>query len=186
MRILFLRGFTIVELLLSILLVSVIAGLAAPSFTGLIAQSRHNSTLGDMRGLFQLARSHALTTGRTVTICPLDGGKECLDEWSRPVSLFIDENRDGRPDDGRILRTLAAVSHSETRYSRTAGRGYFRFSPDGLSAGTLGSIVYCTHLAERRAVLSYVALSIGGRLRVQTEETPDGSMRLSWGATVTC
>ncbi len=96
-------GFTLVELLVVMAIVAILASLAAPSFTGLIANSAldgHTSALmEDMR----LARSVAVRRGRSVSMCPTSDAMattpSCLSaanaDWSKGWIIFEDTDANG-------------------------------------------------------------------------------------------
>lgn len=178
-------GFTLVELSATVVIIAILATAVSSGVSSLITHNRHVSSTNELRGLFALARSQALTSGQVITVCPLDQNGSCLDDWSRPISVFVDQNRDGQPD-SEPLRTSRTPDPSIIRISRTAGRGYFRFTPRGMNSGTLGSLVQCSKASDGSIWMSYLALNIGGRMRIQTQQTPDGSMRLPWGPIIHC
>ncbi|VTY39194.1 Type II transport protein GspH [Xylophilus ampelinus] len=62
-------GFTLIEAMVVVALVAILAALAAPSFTTLIANQRVNSSAQELQTLFQFARAEAVyqRTPSTVT-----------------------------------------------------------------------------------------------------------------------
>jgi type IV fimbrial biogenesis protein FimT len=67
-------GFTLVELLVTIAIVAILAGLAVPSFKDLIAGQRIKSAGFDLVTSLMLARSEAIKQNGNVTITPATGG----------------------------------------------------------------------------------------------------------------
>lgn len=64
-----LAGFTLIEAMVVVSLVAILAALAAPSFTTLVANQRVNSSAQELQTLFQFARAEAVyqRTASTVT-----------------------------------------------------------------------------------------------------------------------
>ncbi len=62
------RGITLVELLVVIALVAIVASFAAPSFTGSLRSNRVTAALSEFNGLFQYARTEALTRAASVEL----------------------------------------------------------------------------------------------------------------------
>lgn len=181
-----LMGFTLIELLFTVVLLALLAGMASMSWSTLIGSSKHRQMINDLRLVFAVARSYATDKRGLTTVCPLSASQRCIDDWSLPIAVFTDKNNDKRPDNGKILRLFKPVPEKSTLYSRTAGRGYFQLAPDGMSRGTMGSLVACTSVPGSATQMSYVALNIGGRLRVLSDANGDGEIKLPWGPVLTC
>lgn len=181
-----LQGFTLIEVLLTLSIFALLAGFVSTSLTPLLSSNRHIDVINTTTRMFALARSHAIHSNTLTTICPLSSAMECIDDWNKPVSVFPDANNDRRPDDGEIYQRFEPGNEMSTLYSRTAGRGYFQLSSDGMSHGSMGSLVVCTRSGTGSPRMSYIALNIGGRIRVLNDEDQDGVIRLPWGATLTC
>ncbi|WP_323751923.1 GspH/FimT family pseudopilin [Marinobacter sp.] len=180
------RGFTLVELLATLTLISVVVGIAIPSWNQLIAASRHTSTVNDIHRMFATARSFAIHQKTLTTICPLSPTLNCTNDWSASVSVFPDGDNDQQPDNGKIYRTFELLHRGTTLQSRTAGKGYFQIGPNGMSHGSMGSLIACTEQPNGSTTMSYIALNIGGRLRTLHDDDDDGDLRLPWGARVSC
>lgn len=180
------QGFTLIELAVTLLLIGLLAGLASNSWTSLISSNRHASAINNTHRVFAFARSYAINKRVLTTICPLSSSMTCTDDWNKPVSIFPDEDNNKRPDGGQIHRIADLTKGQLDFYSRTAGRGYFQFSPNGMSHGTMGSLVICSRSGDGPIEISYLALNIGGRLRHLRDDNGDGVIKLPWGVSLTC
>lgn len=63
------RGFTIVELMMTLIVAGILAALAAPSFTGIIMSSRLAAATNDLVSGIQIARSEAIKRNAAVQFC---------------------------------------------------------------------------------------------------------------------
>lgn len=63
-------GFTLMELIIAIILVSILAGLAAPAYSSLIASQRAKSIATDLFSSLLIARSEAVAKNASVTLSP--------------------------------------------------------------------------------------------------------------------
>jgi type IV fimbrial biogenesis protein FimT len=63
------RGFTLMELLVSVTVLGVLTALAVPSFTGMINRNRLVGQSNELLGAIQYARTEAIRTSARVTFC---------------------------------------------------------------------------------------------------------------------
>ena len=66
------RGFTLTELMTTVALMSVLVGLAVPSFRNMMAGNRLVTQSNEFIGAINFARSEAITRNSTVTFCRAD------------------------------------------------------------------------------------------------------------------
>lgn len=64
------RGMTLVELMVVIVIVAIMASLTVPAYSNLLTQNRMSAELNDLQSDLELARSSAIREGMAVTICP--------------------------------------------------------------------------------------------------------------------
>ena len=177
-------GFTLLELLIVLAFIAIAGSYTLSSWGGWVDTSRHRNLILSYQNHFAYARWEAVTSGKIVTICPLSAASICIDDWNNNVSVFHDNDRDGQPDGGAVLRVISRPEGFSVR-SRTGGRGYLRFSPNGTTHGMTGSLVVCS-IHDRKNLMSYLALNKGGRLRIQHDEDQDSAITLPWGTELEC
>lgn len=180
-----LAGFTLPELIITIAILAIATGFAVQSWSSVVGKARHRAILEHYHTLFAFARWTAASKRSIVTACPLSTANECIDDWQQPVSVFLDDNKDKKPDNDVILRRLAVDLTAFSLRSRTAGRGYFRFNDEGMSEGAMGSLVLCPEDTSE-GTMTYMPVNIAGRFRVEYDMDGDGLMRLPWGTTISC
>lgn len=176
-------GYTLLELIIVITLLSVLATMAASSWSAAIADSRQRTQINEYRTFFNFARWQAASMNTIVTVCPLNAAQNCVDDWEGPVHVFVDNDRDGRPDDD-VLRVMRAPGNSFGVRSRTAGTGYFRFNETGMLHGRTGGLISCSDSAS--ITLIYIAINKGGRFRVEYDRDKDGRITASSGDAISC
>nr|WP_315592593.1 GspH/FimT family pseudopilin [uncultured Cupriavidus sp.] len=112
------RGLTLIELLVALTVLSILAAAAIPNFKSFLHNSRLSSDATRLFTDLELARSEAARRNATVTICPLDTGNLCSDDWSLPRILFVDAD-----NDGIYSNTEELIRHSDTPQPTTAITG---------------------------------------------------------------
>lgn len=75
------RGFTIIELMFVVIILAVLAGLAAPSFSELARTQRVRATAVDLYSDITLARSEAIKRGAQMFVVPKDTATP--KDWAR-------------------------------------------------------------------------------------------------------
>jgi len=100
-----LRGVTLIELLISLSIGAVLLASAVPAFQGLLEQLRLTTTTNELVLAINLARTEATSRHGRVAIVP-----RVSDDWSSGWHVFIDRDDNGVLDpDEAILRTFEAI-----------------------------------------------------------------------------
>jgi len=175
------QGFTIVELMTTVLVLSLILTLGVPSFAEIATQNRVTAQTNDFITTLNLARSEAVKRGGQVTVLRTGAN------WEQGWSVFFDANEDEAfNDDGdgiqceanedcRVLTKTDALAGGSTL--RVPGGGayanYIRFDAIGVVSGsTTGSL-------DLRLCPSDAQTSKARTIRLDTV----GRVRLTQGAT---
>lgn len=124
------RGFTLIELMVTIAIFAVLASLAAPSMSKLVASQRVRAGAQDLHLALVKARSEAIKRNQTTTITPVATG------WSGGWTITVPGPNPGDPVEtveqhqvsSAITVNSAATSISYQRTGRAAGAASFVFS----------------------------------------------------------
>jgi type IV fimbrial biogenesis protein FimT len=139
------KGFTLYELLITVLIVGVIISLGVPNLRDFAANSRLTGTANDLHAAFQLARSEAVRAKTNVTICasatPLGADPVCDGAWNQGYIVFLDDDGDLDRNGANeiVLRTHGPVDNSVTLAVRNNAR-YFSYASTGLGRGDIGGV----------------------------------------------
>ena len=167
------RGFTLIELVTTVAIVGILAGVGTPSMLGFVERQRASAAVGSLMTHMAQARMTAITQRHNAVLCPSANGRHCDPghDWSGGWMLFTDEDGNRKPDAaGDVLRVDQDPTSRHLRVVSTRGRQQLRYLPDGRSAGSNLTVSVCNHRGE---VLARVIVNNAGRPR---SERPKGEM----------
>lgn len=124
------RGFTLIELMVTIAILGVLLSLAAPSMSKIVGSQRVRASAQDLHLALVKARAEAVKRNQTTTITPVAAG------WSGGWTITVPGLNPGDPvetvEQHRVSTpinvTSAATSISYQRTGRAAGAASFVFS----------------------------------------------------------
>jgi len=137
------NGFTLYELMITLLIVGVVLTLGMPNLTAFTQNSRITSTANDLHAAFQVARSEAARSKSNITICAsdnsMDAEADCQGDWVDGFIIFIDLNGDvSRGGIGEsVLRAHPAVA-TGVSLAVANDSTYFSYASTGLGRGNVG------------------------------------------------
>ncbi|AKS06459.1 GspH/FimT family pseudopilin [Pseudomonas trivialis] len=160
------RGFTLIELLLGLIVSSILANLAVPSFKSLLESQQRHSAAQSLAGGLRYARTEAVARNRAVVIHALD------EDWSRGWRVIVDESGRGHLDDenpvllehqdsGKVPIVGNGPLKNQVRFS---GLGEPIFSGGGFRAGT---VHVCA--SDQAQSLYQVVLAPSGRISLRSD-----------------
>lgn len=88
------RGFTLVELLVTMAVAAILLTVAVPNFQMFVLNSRMASQANDLITAFNMARSEAVKRAASVTVCASSNGTTCTGTWAQG---WIVRNAAGTP-----------------------------------------------------------------------------------------
>lgn len=84
------KGFTLVELMVTLAVAAVVLALALPSFQRLMQSNRADTIGNEFATALTFARMEALKQARRVTICASNDGVACAGGWGDGYIVFVD------------------------------------------------------------------------------------------------
>lgn len=157
------RGFTLVELMVTVAVAAILLALATPSFTSLINSNRLAGAANEMVGVLQTARMEAVRLNRTVSVCAgCDGNADSL-------VAFRDEDDNGAAAADEILRVATVNPAVEL----TAGDD-IAFRADGLGREDDGNLAdtsyrFCIPTDQPENNIRLVTIASGSRISTEAD-----------------
>lgn len=141
------RGLTLIELLVTIAIAAILAGLAAPSFREMIVGNRLKSHASALLSGLLLARGEAIKRNGRVVLCKSADGAACTlnGGWEQGWIVFADGNNNAALDAGETVIQRQAALDSGMRltgnqnianYVSYSGVGSAKFTSGAFQSGT--------------------------------------------------
>ncbi len=147
-----LRGFTLIEMLVTIAIVGVLATLTAPSFRALAANHALSSTTQELMTGVLTARAQALKNNQGAVVAPLDG-----DNWVSGWQVFVDGNSNGSYQSGTdtVVISREALDTDIVEVTTSGTVDSFRYKGDGFSFGAVaGSVMLkSTYTGKKKCIV---------------------------------
>lgn len=167
-------GFTILQLMICLVLISILMALAAPAFQQLISSMVSRSEAVRLMSALNYARSEAISRVAPVTVCPIniddtDAGS-CGNDYSDGWAVFAEESSDLAPSGSKNIQLKAfhgssrGVSVLNRKGTRVVGDKIV-FLGDGTSRRNMTLLMCGAGLSSERAWS--VVISLVGRVRLQ-------------------
>lgn len=163
-------GFTLVELLCVLALLSIVTLLAAPSFGRQIGRLRVHQSTSELKGALLLARSEAVRRGDEVKVrkynaLASDTCGSTASDWSCGWIVFIDQNgnntfESGGEDGDELVQTFTPAHGTSIRY--TSNASVLTVNRWGAINGVGASFVISNSFADSSMI---ICVSSGGRIR---------------------
>ena len=157
-------GFSLVELMITIVVLAVIIAISAPSFTGVFNGNRLTSRANELVASLQMARSEALRRNAPVLVCRSEDGSECADEigsWDLWITIDSD---DVVLRQDRLKAPVELTSDVHTISFR--GDGVAREAGGGLLDSQFVACIPTTRPGDNQRLIS---VSLGGRVAITSQ-----------------
>jgi len=169
------HGFTLYELLITVMIVGIVLAFSIPNMQAFTQNSRMTSTANDLHSAFHLARSESSRAKTNITICAstnsMQGAANCGGTWDQGYIVFVDQDGDldRKGQEETVLRAQPAIAEGVS-FAVANDATYFSYSSTGLGRPNVGGkkavsqIVMC----DERGNVKAAGGSSAGRLFVAT------------------
>jgi type IV fimbrial biogenesis protein FimT len=177
------KGFTLIELMMTISIAVIVLTIGVPSFTQTINNSRLTTNINELVTSLNYARSEAVKRNQPVTV------RKTGAQWESGWTIFTDLDGDGNQEAGdTLLRTYQAMSNNFTlRGTTPAYTNRITYKADGTSAN--GSFVLCDNSDGNNApeanTSRLILINTVGRSRMGTDIDGDGIPEKDDGSEIT-
>jgi type IV fimbrial biogenesis protein FimT len=168
------RGFTMIELMVTLTILAVLTVVAAPSFNNALLSNRLAGVANSFTASTQLARSEAIKRNSTVRLCRSSTGTSCATTgtWAQGWIVFHDIDNDGTVGAGEPILQVQQAIQADYHFTTTStGTPYsLKFAAIGGTADS-ATLLLCRATPSPGQQERVISISATGRISVTTTRT---------------
>lgn len=166
------KAFTLLELCLTLSIITVILVLAIPSWKNHTLDQKAKLTLQQTQQLINFARQAAIAHQQAVSFCSSMTGKFCDQDWSKGLVVFLDPQLQGQPTAQNILEFHSLPQDgSYLKWQAFGKKTYLSFDSNGVLNGQNGTISYCLK-QEKFSYGPSLIINHLGHIRLEYQKLP--------------
>ena len=170
------KGFTLLELIFTVSILSLLIGLIAPNFKSFIAAIRVDNEITTLHRFLTYARNIAINKQVSVVVCPLNKSNKCTEDWHKELSIFTDLDFDEtfEPKQKELLLRVKPEIKLGDKLEYGLRRKRVAFGPNGrtIGWGSNGTFRYCPF--EFKTLSRGIIVSVSGRSYISSDYNNDG------------
>jgi type IV fimbrial biogenesis protein FimT len=168
-------GFTLIEALTSVAVISILAVIAVPSFSLMVRHNRAVATINGLHASLNYARHAAIARNSYVAVCKSSDGLQCnhaLSDWNSGWLVFENLDRDStvHVDAGEPILQVHGPLRPQTPV--VSNRNSFTFRPMELRSVN-GTFRYCSEDGRNDRAL---IVNVMGRVRISDRPNADTTL----------
>lgn len=168
-------GFTLVEIMVTIAVLSIIITVALPSLGTFLTQMRVDNKIVEVQRLLLTTRNAAINSGQNATLCPLNAAGDTCEgsNWAGRIGILSSDGlikeREAIQTGDKLLFDFDSVTYTPSGQLSNANIGLFRYCPQNDDYFSRG-----------------VDLSLAGRAYLTTDINGDGRDQDRSQSNITC
>lgn len=165
------NGLTLIELIISLSILSIALGIAAPSFSNIIDDNRMTTQYNELLAALSLSRSEAIKRQIRVTTCQSSTGTSCTKDssnWQEGWIVFTDLDVDNQLDNDETILLVHQASSKGINISFGARTRVAYHATGYAVGGSNGTFLFCDQRGDTGK--KGLVISMSGRPRQANRE----------------
>ncbi len=127
------KGFTLIELMVTLSVAAILIAVAVPSFGLMISNNRISTSASAFNQTLNLARNEAVRRGTLVFVCRSNDQANCTNTpWDRGWLVWVDlDNSNNLNDPNEVIRVQGALSSVITMVQQAPAVAQFNYNTNG-------------------------------------------------------
>lgn len=176
------KGFTLLELMITLTLAGILLTMAVPSFTDSIKNNRLSTAANTLIAALNIARSEAIKRGVSITVRKVDNNSStnlgATADWEDGWDVFTDADNDGNFEAGDdLLKTFQALPANFTLRGSANYDDFIRFTSTG-GSNLAGDFTLCDssdgNTVPEANTAKLIKVNTVGRIRMGVDTNNDG------------
>ena len=182
------NGLTLIELLVTVVILGVMASIAVPNFGTFVRSNQRSAIYNEIAGAINLARLEAIKRSRVVALCASSGKNQtgCQTtagaNWNDGWLAFVDQDGNGSFDAGETILKRAPAGANGITITTDLG-ALISLAPRGRLRNQ-GTVLICDNGDNETAMA--LNLWVTGLGRIATDSNDDGIVEDISGTNVSC
>jgi type IV fimbrial biogenesis protein FimT len=167
------KGFTLIELIVSVSILSILAAIVVPNLNQFIIKMRVDNEISHLHRMLLITRNAAINSGHKAILCPLNNSLQCTTQWQNELSVFIDVNNNKMFDTNeKVSRVRSAIVVGD-KLIYGKGRNKITYQPTGQLSGLAnGTFRYCPQ--NNKKLSRGIVVARSGRVYQSSDIDNDG------------
>jgi len=181
------KAFTLIELLITLLILSILLAIGLPSFSSLVETRKSDMTVAKIKQAVEVAKVSAVVNGRIVTLCKSQDGIKCGGSWEQGIITFTDANADRtiNQDDKLIRYFTFPEAEGRIHWRAFQNRQYLQITSQGFTKFQNGNFTYCP-FNKKSYLARQLVINRTARARYTMDSDGDGVQEDSNGKPIRC
>ncbi|MDT8427362.1 MAG: GspH/FimT family pseudopilin [Pseudomonadales bacterium] len=181
------NGLSLIEILLTLGLLTVLMSLSSIDWQTAIERRQGEAILKKITSALQAARTEAIKSGSTITVCRSANASSCGGQWHDGLIVFSDLNRNRIIDqsDEMILAERFENLAGTIKWRAFRNRQYLQVNAQGVIQFQSGNFTFCP-ASGHPANIRQLIISSTGRIRVAIDRDGDGRRENASGQAIEC
>ena len=175
-------GYTLIELMITVAVLSIIAGVVVPGARGFINHSILTKEINELSTLARLARFKAMEEQTEVVMCPSLDYTNCISNWTYPSMAFYDVDGNGKRGTNETLLSSTEKLHSSVK-TKAPSQALVFDARGGANITTTLTICDDTSKADKAVGL---IINGYGKIAIAQDSDDDGVNENHAGSALTC